>query len=110
LLTQLSFAPDESTLLFEQPELHLHVLAVRRLAGVFIDAAKKKKLHLVVETHSREMFGQFVREMREGHLDLGDFIAYRVIREGGCSRITPIDIDPATFDVYEQWERGLTQE
>jgi len=110
VLTQLSFAPTESTLLFEQPELHLHVLAVRRLAGVFIDAVEKKKLHVIVETHSREMFGQFLREMREGHLDPAKFVAYRVLREGGCSKITPIEIDLATFDVYEQWERGLTQE
>jgi AAA domain, putative AbiEii toxin, Type IV TA system/AAA ATPase domain len=93
VLTQLSFAPDESTLLFEQPELHLHVLAVRPLAAVFIDAIKKKKVHIIAETHSRELFGQFLKEMREGALNPKDFIAYRVIREGGCSKITQIEID-----------------
>src|SRR6266436_2599002 len=110
VLTQLSFAPDESTLLFEQPELHLHTLAVRPLAAVFIDAVRKKRMHVLVETHSRELFGQFLREMREGRLNPDDFIAYRVVREEGCSKITPIAIDLETFDVYEAWDRGLTQE
>ena len=64
VLTQLSFAPEAATLLFEQPELHLHSLAVRPLAPVFIDAVKKKNLHVVVETHSPELFGQFIVEMR----------------------------------------------
>lgn len=110
VLTQLSFAPDRSTLLFEQPELHLHILAVRPLAAVFIDAVNKKQVHIVAETHSRELFGQFLREMREGRLDPEKFVAYRVIRESGCSRITPIEIDLDTFDVYEEWEKGLTYE
>ena len=110
VLTQLSFAPDESTLLFEQLELHLHVLAVRPLAAVFIDAIKKKKIHIIAETHSRELFGQFLREMREGALNPADFIAYRVIRRDGCSRITPIEIDLSSFDVYEAWEQGLTKD
>src|SRR5437899_12149322 len=34
VLTQCSFAPEGSVLLFEQPELHLHSLAVRPLASV----------------------------------------------------------------------------
>jgi hypothetical protein len=110
VLTQLSFAPNEATLLFEQPELHLHILAVRPLAAVFIDAVKKKRLNVVLETHSRELFGQFLREMREGRLDPADFVAYRVAREGGASEVTPIEIDLDTFDVYEAWEKGMTHE
>jgi putative AbiEii toxin of type IV toxin-antitoxin system/AAA ATPase-like protein len=110
VLTQLSFAPDRSTLLFEQPELHLHTLAVKPLAAVFIDAVKKKNLHIVAETHSRELFTQFLVEMRASNLDPNNFVAYRVVREGGYSNITKIEIDLSTFDVYEMWEKGLTTE
>lgn len=42
VLVQCSFAPKGSTLLFEQPELHLHHSAARKLASVLIKVAKKK--------------------------------------------------------------------
>jgi predicted ATPase len=42
VLAQCSFAPRGATLLFEQPELHLHQGAAHRLASVFVSAAKQK--------------------------------------------------------------------
>src|SRR5206468_4135587 len=63
VLTQCSFCPEGSTLLFEQPELHLHSLAIRPLANVFIETAQEKKTAIVAETHSPELFGEFVRQM-----------------------------------------------
>lgn len=108
VLTQLSFCPETSTLLFEQPELHLHPLAARGLAPVFIDAVKRKKLHIVAETHAPEFFGQFVRELRANNFRREDFIAYLVKREGGCSKITEIEIDE-TFDIYSPWRAGLSE-
>jgi hypothetical protein len=108
VLTQLSFCLETSTLLFEQPELHLHPLAARALAPVFIDAVKRKKLHIVAETHAPEFFGQFVREMRANNLQREDFIAYLVKREGGCSKITEIEIDE-NFDIYSPWRAGLSE-
>lgn len=109
VLTQLSFAPDQATVLFEQPELHLHTLAVRPLAGVFIDAYKKKGLHIIAETHSPELFGEFLVEMRKGNLKPSDFVAYKVVRKDTSSKITPIEIDLDDFDVYEIWKAGLSE-
>ena len=108
VLTQLSFCLDGSTLLFEQPELHLHPLAARALAPVFMDAVTKKHVHIVAETHAPEFFGQFIREMRAGKFRREDFIAYQVIRQGGCSKITEIEIDE-NFDIYSPWRKGLSE-
>ncbi len=108
VLAQCSFAPKGATLLFEQPELHLHSLAARPLAKVFIETAKAKNAHILAETHSPELFGQFIVELRENNLSPTDFIAYRVSRQDGRSVLKAIEIDPKTFDVYERWEKGLS--
>jgi predicted ATPase len=108
VLTQLSFCPDSSTLLFEQPELHLHPLAARALAPVFIDAVTKKHVHILAETHAPEFFGQFIREMRAGNFRREDFIAYQVTRQGGCSHIAEIEVDE-NFDIYSPWRTGLSE-
>lgn len=112
VLTQCSFAPKGATLLFEQPELHLHSLAVRPLAKVFIDTVREKNAHVVAETHSPELFGEFIREMRSGNLKQDDFIAYRVSRKNGRSDLKQIEIhcDGEDFDVYDNWESGLSVE
>ena len=110
VLTQCSFAAPGSTLLFEQPELHLHSLAARPLAKVFIETAKSKNIRIVAETHSSDLFGQFVREIREKTLPLEDFIAYRVARKNDRSVLTKIEIDPNDFDVFTRWENGLSIE
>lgn len=56
VLVQCSFAPKKSTLLFEQPELHLNHSAAKLMSGVLAEATKAKDLHIIAETHSRELF------------------------------------------------------
>jgi predicted ATPase len=108
VLAQCSFAREGAILLFEQPELHLHSLAVRPLAQVFIDAVKKKHVTIIAETHSLDLVGQFQRELRSKNISLDDFVVYRVSRQAGCTHLHPIEIDPVDFDIYERWERGLS--
>lgn len=107
VLTQCSFAEEGSTLLFEQPELHLHTLAAKPLAKVFIDTARKKKARIVAETHSPDLFRQFVRELDQGTIGLDELAAYKVHRVAGASKVSLIEIDPEDFEVYERWETDL---
>jgi len=110
VLTQCSFAPVGATLLFEQPELHLHQLASRPLMRVFIDTIREKGAHIVAETHAPELFAQLLTELRAKTIDLKDVAVYRVSRSEGKSIFKPVAIDPDTFDVYELWEDGLTKD
>jgi len=110
VLTQCSFAPPGATLLFEQPELHLHQLATRPLMRVFIDTIKEKGAHVVAETHAPELFAQLLTELRNKTIQLSQVAVYRVRRTGGKSVFTLIDIDPDTFDVYDLWEEGLSKD
>jgi predicted ATPase len=110
VLTQCSFAPSKATLLFEQPELHLNQTASKLLAGVFVKAAKAKGLHIIAETHSRELFLGLLDEIRAKRLSPNDLSIYTVERREGSSKFTqiPIEIDAdGQPDVYDPWDRSL---
>jgi len=95
VLTQCSFADNNSTLLFEQPELHLHEGAARLLAGVFVETANKKKCKIILESHSKELVTELFKQINEGKLDVNDLVIYCVKREDGKSHYTKVGL---TFD------------
>ncbi|MDO9454151.1 MAG: AAA family ATPase [Stagnimonas sp.] len=111
VLAQCSYAPKGATLLFEQPELHLHPAAAKKLGTVFAEVTKKKGLRIVAETHSRELFHQILQEIREGNLSLNDVCAYTVERKNGCSVFKSIEIeqDGEHISVYDPWDACLIQ-
>lgn len=108
VLTQCSFAPDNATLLFEQPELHLHSIAARRLASVFVDTVKWKACNILIETHSKEIVAQLQEELRNKRIKIEDVIIYKVRRVGGSTRIAKVPIESDDFDIFDDWERGVT--
>ena len=54
ILVQLAIMPKGSTLIIEQPELHLHPKAQVALALIFTNAAKHGK-RLIIESHSEHL-------------------------------------------------------
>ncbi len=109
VLTQCSFAPKNSTLLFEQPEIHLHSISAKKLAQVFFETASDKGCNIVIETHSQDFLKQCFQELQQGRIALKDFVVYRVARSDGESKLKKIEIDE-DFDVYENWEKGISIE
>jgi hypothetical protein len=85
-------------------------LAARPLMKVFIETIQEKSVHVVVETHAPELFGQLLVELRANNISLNDVAVYKVARRGGRSIFTLIDIEPETFDVYDLWDDGLSRE
>jgi len=109
VLAQCSFAPKGATLLFEQPELHLHPAAAQRLASVLVNAAMTKNLRIVAETHSKELFFQLFEELKAGNLAMTDIAAYEVSRKNGKSEFKRIRIEAENghFTVYDPWQKGI---
>lgn len=107
VLVQCSFAPNNSTLLFEQPEIHLHTLSSRKLAAVFRETVRQKSASIILETHSPELVKQFFSDIRSGVLKKDEFGLYRISREGGCSSIRLVDVG-TDGDVYDNWENGIS--
>lgn len=92
VLVQCAFAPENSTLLFEQPELHLHDGAARHLAGVFADVINNKSAQIIAETHSRHLFHEVISEVRAGRLSADDVVLYDVSRRDGASHFRQVRI------------------
>jgi hypothetical protein len=49
-------APPGSTVLLEEPEIHLHPLAQAVLAEVFAEVSQQRQVQFLVETHSEHLF------------------------------------------------------
>lgn len=110
VLVQCAFAPKNSTLLFEQPELHLHDGAARHLAGVFVDVINDKSTQIVAETHSRQLFHEKINEVKAGRISADDVVLYDVSRQDGSSKFKKICIEkdgPGSYDVYDPWGKNL---
>lgn len=112
VLVQCAFAPKNSTLLFEQPELHLHAGAARGLAKVFVDVIREKGAHIIAETHSRDLFLEVIQEVKAGRLAPQDVVLYDVIRKDGQSAFKEVHIT-RDHDGYceadHPWAKGLEE-
>lgn len=97
-------------MLFEQPELHLHEGAAKGLASVFVDVIRDKSVHIVAETHSRHLFLEVMRQVREGRLSPEHVVLYDVSRVDGKSTFREIKIikDADGYcEAEHHWARGL---
>lgn len=110
VLAQCTFAPEKATLLFEQPELHLNHTAAKNLSHVLVDAALQKNLHVIAETHSRELFFGVLDAIREQRITPEQVAIYTVRREDRSSRFTRIPIEVDTDgkpEIYDPWDSDL---
>jgi len=82
VLVQLFYAPTNSIIIMEQPEIHLHPRAQAALADVMIDAinsrenGKERNIQLVIETHSEHFLRRLQRRIAESIISNDQFAAY----------------------------------
>lgn len=88
------YAPVGSTILFEQPEIHLHPKVQSGLADVFIDAMNVRDIQLVIESHSEHFLRRLQRRIAEGQLiEDSDAALYFCDTDEGGSSLTELDLD-----------------
>lgn len=94
VITLLQYVPEGSTVLLEQPEIHLHPLAQSALADVLIQAAMKRRVQIIVESHSEHLLLRLQRRIAEGdRITADDVKLYFCDAPGGRSTLTPLDVD-----------------
>ena len=93
VLTLCYYAPEGSTLLLEQPEIHLHPAVQAGLADVFIDACKTRNIQIVVESHSEHLLRRLLRRIAEEALPAGDAALYFVRMAQAESQLEKLDLD-----------------
>ncbi len=82
VLVQCFYAPHNSIIIMEQPEIHLHPSAQAALADVMIDVinsrenGKDRNIQLIVETHSEHFLRRLQRRIAEGVVSQDKVSAY----------------------------------
>jgi predicted ATPase len=87
------FVPEGSTVILEQPEIHLHPRVQAGLADALIETALVRNVQIIVESHSEHLLMRLQRRVAEGRLSPDSLALYFVDHEGSKSTLTPLDID-----------------
>lgn len=100
------YAPEGSTLILEQPEIHLHPSVQAGLADVFLDAIKERGLQLIVESHSEHFLRRLQRRVAEGKVNSKDIAIYFCeLDEEGVSQISKLEMNP--FGEIANWPKDF---
>lgn len=127
VIVQLYYAPANSIIIMEQPELHLHPSAQSALADIMIEAisarenARPRNIQLIIETHSEHFLRRFQRRIAEKKLSEKSFSAYFANNDCFPAQLEPLEINlfgeilnwPKNFfgdikgDIFAQTEAAL---
>jgi predicted ATPase len=99
------YVPEGSTILLEQPEIHLHPAVQAGLADVFIDAVKNRKVQIIVESHSEHLLRRLQRRIAEETFSSDDAALYFCDINEGVSKITSLELD--LFGRILNWPRNF---
>jgi predicted ATPase len=105
VLVLLFYVPEGSTVILEQPEIHLHPAVQAGLADVFIDAIKRRKLQIILESHSEHLLQRLQRRMAEEVIAPDDIKLYFTSIEAGKSKLTPLQLDE--YGNINNWPEGF---
>ncbi len=92
VLTLCYYVPEGSTLLIEQPEIHLHPSVQAGLADVFVDAVKNRKIQIIVESHSEHLLKRLQRRIAEQQIKDSSTALYFCEMRDGHSTLKHLDV------------------
>ncbi len=88
------YVPPMSTLILEQPDIHLHPSAQADLADVFIDAWKNYRIQILFESHSEHLLRRLQRRIAEEGIEQDDVGLYFCsMGENGSSSLSHLQLD-----------------
>jgi len=82
LLFAIALAPSGCMLAIEEPETHLHPLAISRLGDLLVRVARERDLQLLLTTHSEYLLLNLLNNVAEGALDADELAVFYFERDG----------------------------
>ena len=93
LLTQCYHVPENSILILEQPEAHLHPKVQSELADVLIDVVKNRSIQIILESHSEHLLLRLMRRIAEEDISADQTALYFCQINDGTSKIERLNMD-----------------
>lgn len=98
--------PRRTTIVLEQPELHLHPAVQSTLADILIEAATDLDVQIIVESHSEHLLRRLQRRVAEAELVSEEDVAlYFCANDGAASSVTALELD--TYGNIGNWPQGF---
>ena len=101
VITLLYYVPEGSTVILEQPEIHLHPLAQAELADVILSVAQHRSVQIVLESHSEHLLLRLQRRIAEDRAKSDDVSLYFCTDRNGASVLDDLSMD--LFGRIENW-------
>lgn len=89
------YVPEGSTLILEQPGIHLHPMVQSQLADLLIEVVTERNLQVIVESHSEHLLVRLQRRVAEGKVcrdKIGLYFCSNDEAEG-VSTLKPLEVD-----------------
>ena len=87
------YVPENSTIILEQPEIHLHPKVQSDLADVLIDVVKNRNVQIILESHSEHLLLRLMRRIAEEQISADDTSLYFCQIHDGTSEIEQLNMD-----------------
>jgi predicted ATPase len=95
------YVPEGSTIILEQPEIHLHPFVQAALADVLIEAVNLRHLQIIVESHSEHLLRRLQRRIAEETISADKTALYFCRMEDSSSSIEALQVD--LFGYISNW-------
>lgn len=96
------FSPKGSTILIEEPEIHLHTKAINQLMGLFLDEISNNNKQIIFTTHSWDVHRYFydITSKKKSNPEIVEKICRFDFNDKSENiKIEPVDLD-ATFQIF----------
>ena len=101
VLVLLYYVPEGSIVLMEQPEIHLHPSVQSGLADVMLAVARRRRVQIIVESHSEHLLRRFQRRAAEGKASSSDLKLYFVSNQNGEAQLNDLKLNE--WGQIENW-------
>ncbi|MDE0683820.1 MAG: DUF3696 domain-containing protein, partial [Candidatus Poribacteria bacterium] len=93
VLVHCYYAPEGSTLILEQPGVHLHPKAQADLADLLIEVITERNLQILIESHSEHLLTRLQLGIAEQKIASDQTALYFCENDNGVSNIKSLDVD-----------------
>ena len=105
VLVHCYYAAEDSTLILEQPGMHLHPKVQSQLADLLIEVVTERKLQILVESHSEHLLNRLQRRIAEEKISADQTALYFCRNDAGVSNIEQLKVDE--FGNIANWPKNF---